>query len=119
MKPCIFVLDDDPAIVEVTQLILQEDGYEVVVGYSENDLYSALSKQRPALILMDIWLAQSDGGEITRKLKADPATKDIPVILFSALNEIQTLSKNAGADGFLRKPYEMDTLLSLVKSYVK
>jgi len=119
MKPCIIVIDDDESILEVTGLILSENGYDVRTGTTEQELYQAIHECHPDLILMDVWLAQNDGNRITQKLKDNPKTADIPVILFSALNTIESLTKQAGADGFVRKPYEMNTLLTVMETHIK
>jgi CheY-like chemotaxis protein len=119
IKKCIFVLDDDPSIVEVTQIILEECGYDVLVGQTESELYETLQRVTPDLILMDVWLSQTDGNQITRKLKSQESTASIPVILFSALNEIESITQKAGADGFLRKPYELDDLLAIVRKHTE
>lgn len=119
MKKQILVLDDDPSIVEVTQIILEESGYQVLTGRSEDDLNRLLKTTTPDLILMDVWLAQTDGNQITKRLKQHPDTKEIPVILFSALNEVESMTTKAGADGFLRKPYELDDLLAIVSKHAR
>lgn len=118
-KKKILVVDDDASIVEVTKIILEEHGYEVFTGQNEQDLHRLLAQQEPDLVLMDVWLAQADGNVITKELKKEKKTKNIPIILFSALNEIETITQQAGADGFLRKPYDIDDLLRTIEQHTK
>ena len=112
----ILVIDDDEEILEVTKMILEQEGYDVDTGRSAADLNQALDQQRPNLIIMDIWLNQEDGNSLTHMLKTNPETQEIPIILFSALTKTDDITQEA--DGFLRKPYDMDTLLSLVTHHL-
>lgn len=112
----ILVAEDDQAIAEVVELILQNDGHEVLKVDNEKSLFSSLS-QNPQLILLDISLGGSNGGEITKKIKKDTNYSLIPLIIVSANSDTEMIAHNSGADGFLLKPFDMDDLLNLVASY--
>ncbi len=110
------VVDDDPAIVEATSLILEEFGYAVDSIIDGEKLY-AMTKL-PDLLLLDIWMSGQDGRDICRYLKMNPETKHIPVILISASRDLAKSASDAGADDFLSKPFEMQELLEKVEQWV-
>lgn len=114
----IFVVDDDPSILEVMTIVLEDKGYDVSSISTGPQFFELLKKgPHPDLIFLDLWISGSEGTEITKQLKADKKTKDIPVIIVSALNDLETICEDAGADGFLEKPFEIENLLSLVEKH--
>ncbi len=113
----IFVVDDDPGILEVITIILSDKGYIVTSISDGQQLFKELKKQTPDLLFLDIWISGSDGREITKKLKSDAETKDIPIVIVSALNETEKIAKDIGADGFLEKPFDIDKLLDIVGKF--
>jgi CheY-like chemotaxis protein len=76
-----------------------------------------MKKFKPDLVLLDIWMSGTDGRDICRQIKADPKLKKTPVIMISASKDVISSSKEAGADGFIAKPFEMDHLLSTVAKF--
>lgn len=110
----ILVCDDDPAIVEVTQTILELAGYYVATSTTCNNILELVSDLKPDLILMDLWIPDAGGEEATKLLKSHGNTKDIPVILFSANNDIEKIAGKTGAEDFLKKPYEIKDLETVV-----
>lgn len=117
MSKKILVADDDPAILDALQMMLELEGYEVITTVDGETIYR-MEKDYPDLLLLDIWMSGQDGRDICKYLKKHPHTKDIPIILISASREIMDSAKQAGADGFISKPFEMDELLALVKKYL-
>jgi DNA-binding response OmpR family regulator len=113
----ILVCDDDRSILEVIKIILEENGFGVLTLQTGKGILKKVKDYRPDLILLDIWMPGIDGKEITKLFKKDKDTKDIPIIIISALNETQKLSKNIGADGFLSKPFEMTDLLDIANKF--
>jgi two-component system, cell cycle response regulator DivK len=83
-------------------------------------MFAALKTTTPALILMDIQLPEVDGWELTRKLKADPATKDIPVIAITAYGQVgdETKAREAGFSEFLAKPVSTRELPSIIRRHL-
>lgn len=118
MKKKILVVDDDEAIVEVIQLILEDQGYAVVTS-DNGDIFDLLEKERPDLILLDVLLSGHDGREIARLLKKDVTKKHIPILMISAHPTAAATASDSGADAFLSKPFEIKDLLSLVSKYTK
>ena len=118
MKKRILIVDDDLSILECLQIILEEAGYEVVALSDGGNVLIKIIEANPHLVLLDIWLSGGvDGREITRKLKSGKDTQHIPVILISALSNIERLVKNSYADEFVAKPFELDDVLQKVGKY--
>ncbi len=110
----ILVVDDEPDILEFLRIILQEEGYEVETreaGCLEELWYN---RSLPDLILMDILLSGQDGRELVKSLKSQQETKQIPVLMFSANPSAQETARQAGADDFLEKPFDIDVLLAKI-----
>jgi DNA-binding response OmpR family regulator len=112
----ILVADDDAAIVESIQLVLEDEGYEVIPVLEGSDVMEQ-SQQLPDAILLDIWMSGSNGGEIAKELKAREATKMIPVILVSANKDCADIATAAGADDYLAKPFNIDELIAKVEKH--
>lgn len=105
----ILIADDDEGIVHSLSMILESMGYEVFCILNGDKVISAV-KTLPDLILLDIWISGVDGREICRKIRSDPATRAIPVLMISASEENQQSALDAGASDFLGKPFELKVL---------
>ncbi len=113
----ILIADDDPAILESMQMMLELEGYGVVTTFNGNAIYQ-LKEEFPDLLLLDIWMSGEDGREICKYLKQNEPTKHIPIVMISASRDVKQSAKEAGADDFLAKPFEMNDLLAIVEKYV-
>ncbi|MEO6509018.1 MAG: response regulator [Patescibacteria group bacterium] len=118
MDNCILIYDDEVSILEVMKIILEEEGFKVITSPNGETVFEDIEKYHPNLILLDIWMKGINGNEITEKLKADPKTKNIPVVLISALNETEVIANKVGADGYLKKPFDMDALVKMVNEKI-
>jgi CheY-like chemotaxis protein len=116
VKTIIFA-DDDPTVLDVVTLIL-EDEYRVVV-YPSGDKLLTNEFEKPDLFLLDKQLSGTDGLEICRFLKGQPATRDIPVIMISAVPNIAGMAKAAGADDYIEKPFPIRQLRQLIATYTQ
>lgn len=114
----ILVIDDDKAIVDATTMILELEGYNVL-GQTDGHSLKKIIEFKPDLIFLDLWLSDMDGREFCRKIKANPKTKNIPVLFFSASKSIELNASQAQADDFISKPFEMDMLLEKVQGLLK
>jgi DNA-binding response OmpR family regulator len=113
----ILVVDDDPDILASLEFVLNDEGYDVETSTKNGDVVdAAVHSNRPDLIILDILLSGHDGRLICKKLKSQRETRDIPVLLISAHPDAQEMSVEAAADGFLAKPFDIDTLLGRVES---
>ncbi|GGA94134.1 response regulator [Puia dinghuensis] len=119
MKKRVLILDDDVDILQICTIVLRKKGYDVQTLNSSNQVVSQAALYHPDVILMDNWIPGPGGIEATRLLKLDPETLDIPVIFFSANSNITELAREAQADYFLQKPFDIATLEAIVQMAVK
>jgi len=113
----ILVCDDDEGIAEVMRIMLEGAGYTVNVLSNGKSIQKKIEIFKPNLIFVDVWMPGIDGKEITKLLKREKSSSKIPIIVVSALNDTRKIAKDCGADGFLEKPFDMNTLLNLAKKY--
>ena len=110
MAKRILIFDDDVDILSICTYILEEQGWEVYTSPHCNNIDTTVRSIQPDVILMDNWIPDTGGVVATQILKNQNDLKDIPVIYFSANNDIQTLAKQAGADTYLEKPFDLNEL---------
>ncbi|MDQ8005112.1 MAG: response regulator [Pedobacter sp.] len=118
MSKKVFIFDDNKDILDLCTLILEGAGYETKTSSTSNDIIAQVSVYEPDIILMDNWLPDVGGIEATQELKRHPVYKEIPVIYFSANNDIKTLAATAGAERYLPKPFDIDELEGMVVSLI-
>lgn len=114
---CVFICDDDEGITDITKLVLEEKGYRVITLTDCTGIFKMIKKEKPDVILMDLWMPNISGDEVTKQLKENPKTKHIPVIIVSANQETQKISQLIGADDFLTKPFDIYELENVVERY--
>lgn len=117
----IYCVDDDNTIREIEVYALTQTGFEAKGFSNSEDLFEALKTEIPDLIVLDIMLPGKDGMEILTELRANPDTKDIPVIMATAkgteIDKIQGLDK--GADDYLVKPFGPMEMVSRIKAILR
>lgn len=120
-KGKILAVDDTPASLRLLTDILKEEGYEVRSAISGELALRAAISNPPELILLDIRMPVMDGYEVCRRLKAEPATRDVPVIFVSAVSETseKVQSFEMGAVDFVTKPYQRDELMARVRTHLE
>ena len=116
IKKRLLVVDDEQDILEFLKVILEEEGYTVDTTDKDEYLEKLNNDILPDLIML---LSGKDGREIVKYLKMLEKTKHIPIILFSAHPSAQGFAKQAGADDFVAKPFEIDLLLNKIAQYLK
>ncbi|TDO19172.1 response regulator [Pedobacter duraquae] len=114
----VFVFDDNVDILELCTIILEDAGYEIKTSSTSNDIVDQVSAYMPDIIFMDNWLPDVGGIDATRELKAHETLNKIPVIYFSANNDVKSLADQAGADGYLSKPFDIAELEEIIKKYL-
>jgi DNA-binding response OmpR family regulator len=117
-KKRILVVDDDPSIRDILKIILEREGYETEMMRDPSNILNG-NYRVPDLYLIDKLLSGTDGVEICQFLKESPTTRDIPVLLISALPDIGRISAHAGADGFIEKPFDMKKFLATLETHLK
>lgn len=118
MTKKVFIFDDNTDILDLCTLILEDAGYEIKTSATSNDIVDQVAGYMPDLIFMDNWLPDVGGIEATQELKNHPDLKHIPVIYFSANNDVKDLAKKAGADSYLSKPFDIQDLEAIVNNYI-
>ena len=116
-KKKILIADDDPAILDVLSLFLEDVGYEVETTDDGATIQQAQSDY-PDLMMLDIWMSGWNGRDICIALKRQEATKHIPIILVSANRDTEKIAQEAGADDFLKKPFDLDNVLEMIERYI-
>jgi len=113
MKKKIFVIDDDWSVVSYMKVLLSCYGYEVSGSTSVDELFDDIEKTAPDLIFVDLILGRTTGYEILRRIRANPKSHALPVILYTGTkidSEIKTKGLSLGADDFLTKPFDQQEL---------
>ena len=118
-KKKLLIVDDEEDILEFLKVILEDEGYLVVTTDKDDYLERLQDDTLPDLILLDLLLSGKDGRDIVKYLKMNERTKLIPVIMFSAHPSAREITKQAGADDFVAKPFEIDLLLKKVAQYLQ
>ena len=113
------VADDDQDILELVSALLRGSGYRVQMSYNGDGLDELASGALPDLLLLDINMRHGrNGKEIATKLKASQTTQNLPIILISANYDIEESVRQSGADGYVRKPFNVKQLLDMVRQFV-
>jgi len=116
----VLIVDDNPQNLKLAKVILAAEGYEVRTAIDAEDALRILDSFTPSLILMDLQLPRMDGLELTRRLKADPARREIVIIALTAyaMKGDDQKAFAAGCDGYMSKPIDIDALPRVVAEYL-
>ncbi len=119
--PKILIVDDVPLNVELQKTYLLSVGYEVIVAMDGQAAIDKIETEGPDLILLDIMMPKINGFEVCKKLKSNPSTQFIPVVMVTALQEVEDKIRGieAGADDFISKPFNKMELMARVKSLLR
>jgi PAS domain S-box-containing protein len=120
-KPVILVVDDLTQNNELLEAYLVPQGYEVIKAVSGEEAFKKLADNQIDLILLDVMMPGMDGFEVTRRIRQDPKTRLMPIILVTALKETEDRIKGikAGCDDYISKPFDKMELLARVQSLLK
>jgi two-component system phosphate regulon response regulator PhoB len=110
----ILIIDDDVDLLFLGSSLLKQRGFDVFSMSDVDEVFETVRSFKPHLILLDVKLGDGDGRNICVKLKKDPATSFIKIILYSAFPETSVQYSKYGADDFLVKPYEFSQLVERI-----
>lgn len=115
----VLVVDDDPRLLHIVAMYLGIEGYEVASAANGEEGLKQVDEHKPELVIMDIMMPGMDGVEACRRIRANPETANIPVLMFSALSGDDDVERArlAGATHLITKPFNLVGLGSVVKSF--
>lgn len=113
----VLVIDDDPSINKLVQIVLRKEGYIVLEALNGLRGCKIARRERPDLIILDIMIPDIDGFEVFRRIRLDPDTKDIPVLFLSALTTEDAIQRGLcmGAKGYITKPFSNERLIDAIE----
>jgi DNA-binding response OmpR family regulator len=109
----IFIADDNEAIADSLCIALEDEGFRVR-AITGGEVAGALRSFMPDVAILDVWLEGNDGGEICRQLKHSPKMQGVSVILISAHKDLANVARQAGADDYAAKPFDIGDLISRI-----
>jgi two-component system, OmpR family, alkaline phosphatase synthesis response regulator PhoP len=119
--PRVLIADDNPQGAELLEAYLGDSGYELRTAADGEETLRAVAAWQPDLILLDIMMPRLSGFEVCKRLRANPATRDVAVLMITALDQVSDVERavEAGTDDFLSKPIEKTVLLLRVRSLLR
>ncbi|TWI29472.1 phosphate regulon transcriptional regulator PhoB [Paracoccus sulfuroxidans] len=120
-QPCVLVVEDEGAQREVLKYNLEAEGFQVVMAENGDEAMLLVAEEQPDLIVLDWMLPNVSGIEICRRVKADPATRQIPIIMLSARSEEgdRVRGLETGADDYVVKPYSVVELMARLRTQLR
>lgn len=113
-KPHVLIIDDNEDLLEMLKVMFQFKGYVVSVKNNVTGVQELISEIKPGVVVMDMLLSGADGRDISRRLKANAGTADVPILMISAMPNASQTCLDAGADYFVGKPFEMEHMMNTV-----
>jgi diguanylate cyclase (GGDEF)-like protein len=120
-KPRVLIVDDDPLMRRIVSQSLDRDAYDLVEAESGRSGIDCALEQRTDLILLDVMMPEMDGFEVIRRLRSHPMTQGIPIIILTALGEMneKVYGMQIGADDYITKPFDPRELRARVQAHLK
>ncbi|MFZ3167213.1 MAG: response regulator [Candidatus Methanoperedens sp.] len=117
MRIKILVVDDEKWIVNALKMSLESDNYKVIEAYTGDGAIRKVHGEAPDLILLDIMLPDMTGYEICNKLRKDPLTRSIPIIMLTGMGETGRIAGlELGADEYITKPFDLNELKAKIRA---
>ena len=117
----VLIADDDPQSVELLEAYLSDSGYEIQTAADGEETLAKVQAWQPDLILLDIMMPKISGFEVCKRLRANPATRSIAVLMVTALDQQSDIERavEAGTDDFVTKPINKKQLLQMVRALLE
>lgn len=115
-KKKIMICDDEQGILDVLQMLLEIEGFEVLPQINSIHIINEILTQSPDLLLLDLWMPILPGDEILKIIRGNPQIKKLPVLVISASGDGNKIAMEAGADRFLAKPFDLDEIIAEVNN---
>src|SRR3712207_5483724 len=117
--PRVLVVDDDPDLVAICSLVLENEGYSIKTARNGVEAYDALNRERADVVLLDAMMPVMDGITVAKMVKRDPKTKDVPIVLMSASQHLCDQARDSVADAVITKPFNIDYLVSTINHFTE
>ncbi|WP_037373949.1 response regulator [Salinimicrobium xinjiangense] len=118
-KKRILVVDDDSGIGEMLKTLLEYYGYEVSITPKPEETEKLILEKQIDLVMLDMLISGVNGTDVCRDLRSNPETANTPVLMMSALHDAGKICKEAGADDFIAKPFEMEDLTVKIREILE
>lgn len=120
-KKRILLVDDEKDLSDMVKMRLESNGYEVLTAYDGQEGLDKARREKPDLIILDLMLPKLDGYKVCRMLKFDEKHKGIPIVMFTSRvqDSDKKMGEEVGANAYITKPFEPETLLSTVQGLIK
>ena len=115
---CVLIYEDDQEILFLCKKLLSKNNYRVETLLRCENVIADIDRIKPSLILMDLWIPEIGGEKAIAMIKENPATRHIPVLVFSANVGIKEICKNINADGYIEKPFDIHTLKTTIEQNI-
>jgi DNA-binding response OmpR family regulator len=112
----VLLAEDDPTMLALLKTLLSMEGFQVAALEAEEDILSAMQREQPDVLLLDVHLSKQNGLEVLKKIRQDITLKKAPVVMTSG-TDLTDECMNCGANDFLLKPYMPDDLVSMLKRH--
>jgi DNA-binding response OmpR family regulator len=119
-KKKILIVEDEESLLKLESILLTSKGYDVRGVPNGRAALDAIAEEKPDLVLLDIMLPEIDGFEVCRRIKADAATRDIPVVMLTAKKTRDDMAKGekAGADWYITKPFKSAMVIETIQRFL-
>ncbi|MDF2553924.1 MAG: response regulator [Chryseobacterium sp.] len=111
----IMVCDDDQGILDVLQMLLESEGFDVITEINSTNLIKEMKINLPDLLLLDLWMPVLSGDQVLKALRTTDEFEKLPVIVLSASVDGSSIANGAGATDFVPKPFDMDDLIIKIR----
>lgn len=119
----ILLVDDDKDFVEINKMLLEKEGYKIVVGYNPTEGYALLTKEKPDLLILDVMMVEPDDGfAMAQKIRREK--NNVPIIMLTSVSKVTGMKfdkdeEMVPVNEFFEKPVAKEKLLEAVKKYIK
>lgn len=119
-KKKILIVEDEESLLKLESILLTSKGYEVKGVPNGQAALQALAEAKPDLILLDVMLPEIDGFEVCRRIKSDPETRHIPIVMLTAKKSREDMAKGeqVGADWYITKPFKSAMVIETIQRFL-
>lgn len=118
MKKCVLIYEDDLDIMQLCKIILTASDYRVETRRTCENIIADVKEVNPNIILMDLWIPEIGGEQAIMLIKQEESLKDIPIVIFSANEELDAICTRINASGYLKKPFDIMDLKNIIQLHI-